>query len=303
MKNKGLLTVAGALVLFLLGLVIGLAAGGPSVDDIAAAVDKRLDEVAAAQNDRLAAVEAGMDGLKSDLAGRLDGLGSGVEAGKAAVAGIGDTVQGLGQSIAAAVEAASTSQLAALESGLAGLRGRISAPEPAAASGSEGAAPAAASAPVEGGFAPGETAVLSDGAVRVFVSRIDEGAGTAAVRVNGADMTLAVGAPQTLATEGGDCKLSLDAVGGGKAGVSAACGDALPAPEGVAPGETVALAEGLRVFVSGVTDTGARIAVNGVGTRTVGVGESIEAKVGEQTCQVSVTAVDRGRVALGYTCG
>ena len=36
----------------------------------------------------------------------------------------------------------------------------------------------------------------------------------------------------------------------------------------------VDLAEGLRVFVSGVTDSGARIAVNGVESQTVPLGEA-----------------------------
>lgn len=302
--NKGLVTAAGGLVLFLLGLVIGLAAGGPSATDIEAAVGKRFDEAAAVQNERIAAIEAGVDGLKSDLSGRIDGLGSGVEAGKQAVAGIGADIQGLGQSIATAVESASASQLAAIESGLAGLRGQIAAPAAAPAAPEDGAAaaPAAASAPVEG-FGPGETAVLSDGALRVFVSRVDDAAQTAAVRVNGDDMALAVGKPQTLATDAGDCRLALDAVGGGKAAISAACGDALPAPDGIAPGETVALTDGLRVFVSGVVGDAARIAVNGVQTQLVKVGEAVEAKAGEQACAVSVTGIDRGRVALGYTCG
>lgn len=300
MKSKGLLMIAGAVVLFLLGLVIGLAAGGPSAEDIEAAVGKRLDEAASTQNERLAAVEARVDGLKSDLAGRLDGLGAGVEAGKAAVAGIGENVAGLGQSIASAVSSAAASQLAALENGLAELRGRVSAPEPAAEP-AAAAAPAAA-APVEG-FGPGETAILSDGALRVFVSRIDDAGQSAAVRVNGADMTLAAGEPRMLATGAGDCKLTLDAVGGGKAALSGVCGDALPAPEGVAPGQTVTLAEGLRVFVSGVVGEGARIAVNGPQTELVPVGASVEVTAGDKTCQVSVTGIDRGRVALDHTCG
>jgi hypothetical protein len=65
----------------------------------------------------------------------------------------------------------------------------------------------------------------------------------------------------------------------------------------------VTLADGLSVFVSGVTDSAARIAINGVATETVPVGESVEVEVGEQACRVSVESVDRGHVALGYVCG
>ena len=120
---------------------------------------------------------------------------------------------------------------------------------------------------------------------------------------NGTDLTLSVGQSQTLSGRAGECKVTLDALDRGHATVSGACGDALPAPAGAAPGSIVDLAEGLRVFVSGVTDAGARIAVNGVETRTVPLGESIDVKVGDQACRVSVESIDRGRVALGYVCG
>lgn len=305
MKNKTILAIAGAAVLFLLGLVIGLAAGGPSVRDIQAAVGERIDAATAAQSERIATLEAGMGEIRTDLAGRFEGLASGVDAGHQAIAGVGAEVKGLGEALAGTVQTAAADQLAALETGLAGLRGQIAAPAPAddAAPAEAEAAPAAAAAAPENGFSPGQTAVLSDGAVRVFVSRIDAAAGTAAVRIGGADSVLALGESRMVAGADGECRLTLDAVGGNRAGFSAACGDALPAPDGAAPGAVVALADGLRVFVSAVTDGGARIAINGVQTETVAVGEAVEVTVGEQTCQVSVTGVDRGRVALGYSCG
>jgi hypothetical protein len=132
---------------------------------------------------------------------------------------------------------------------------------------------------------------------------VDEAAGTADVRANGADLSLSVGEPQTVASLAGDCQVTLDALGRGRASLSGACGESLPAPEGAAPGTLVELAEGLRVFVSGVTDQGARIAINGVETRTVPLGETVDVQVGEETCRVSVEGVDRGHVALGYVCG
>jgi len=77
---------------------------------------------------------------------------------------------------------------------------------------------AASAAPApEGGIGAGETALLADGAARVFVSRVDSAAGTARVAVNGFDtVTLAVG--ETADTDA--CAVSLDAVGGGKASFS-----------------------------------------------------------------------------------
>lgn len=77
-----------------------------------------------------------------------------------------------------------------------------------------------ATEPPEGGVGPGETALLGEGAARVFVSRVD--AGGARVAINGFDTaTLAVGENAALA-EGG-CNVTLTAVGGGKAAFGYAC--------------------------------------------------------------------------------
>jgi hypothetical protein len=309
MKGNNLVMILGGGLLFLLGLVIGLlSAGGADVEDVDAAVAQRLDAAAEAADGRFAQLESTIGQLSTDLNGRLDELRTGVDSGTRTVGDVatrlGSDLEGLGQSLTSKIETSTASHLAALESGLAGLRGRIS--EAPAAEGA--AAPPANAAPADPaaapeGHGPGQTAVLSDGALRVFVSRIDEAAGTARVQVNGTDMTLTVGQPETLASAQGDCRVTLDAVAQGQAAVSGACGDALPAPEGTAPGTTVQLAEGLRVFVSGVAEDGARIAINGVDTQLVPVGQSVEVTVGEQTCSVSVENIDRGHVALGYVCG
>lgn len=317
MKSNNLVMIFGGALLFLLGLVVGLlSAGGADVEDIDAAVAERLDASTAAADGRFAQLESTIGQLSTDMNGRLDELRTGVDSGTRTVGDVatrlGTDLEGLGQSLTSKIDTATTAHLAALESGLAGLRGRISgapAAAGAAATAEDAAAPAAsAAAPADPGAAPeghgpGQTAVLSDGALRVFVSRVDAAAGTARLRVNGTDMTLAAGQSATLPSADGDCRLTLDAVDGGLAAVSGACGDALPAPEGTAPGTAVQLAEGLRVFVSAVGDAGARIAINGVETRVVPVGEAVEVEVGEQTCAVSVENVDRGHVALGYVCG
>ncbi len=306
---------AGGAVLFLAGLIVGaiMNGGGPDMKEIDAAIARHVDAASATQTAQIGEIEAGLTQLSSDLSGKIDGVATGVAAGvdsgAKAVADVGDKIGGdvqtLGQSLQSAIETSSASHMAALESGLAGLRGQVSQVAPAAAAPAEGAAAepeAATAAPVDG-VGPGETAMLSDGALSVFVSRIDEASGTAYLRANGHDLVLAAGKSETVPGQAGDCQLTLDAVGGGKAAVSGACGDALPAPDGTAPGTAIDLAEGLRVFVSSVSDTGARIAVNGVNTVTLPVGEAIEATVGDKTCSVSVESVDRGRVALGYVCG
>lgn len=304
--NRGILTAVGGLVLFLLGLVIGLASGGPSAEDIRAAVGERLDEASAAQSERIAAIESSVGELRSDIAGRLDGLSTNVDAGAQSFAGIGEELRGLGSAIATTVQTASADQLAAIESSLAGLRGQIAAPAAAPATEAApeatavAAAPADPAAPAEG-YTAGHTAVI--GAARVFVSRVDATTQTVRVRIGGEDIDLALGQPQTIAAGDAECRLTLDAIDRGHAAITGACGDDLPDPAGATPGQTVALTDGLRVFVSAVTDDAARIAINGVETRTVRVGESVEAAAGEETCAVSVTGVDRGHVALGYTCG
>lgn len=313
MSTNRIAAIVGGAALFIIGLILGAAiSGGPSVEEIDAAVAKRIEAATASQTASIDKLGADLAQLSGDIGGRLDGIAGSVDTGAQAAAAASDKIGGdvtaLGQSLQGAIEKSSADGLAALESGLAGLRGQISAAPaaaPAVAGGEHsgnGAQVQAAAAPVEG-FGPGETAILSDGALRVFVSRIDEGAGTVGVRADGKDLVLAAGVPQTVAGPAGDCKVTLDALGGGKAAISGACGDALPAPDGAAPGTSVDLAEGLRVFVSGVTDSGARIAVNGVETVVVPVGEGVDAAVDGKSCRVSVEGVDRGRVALGYVCG
>jgi hypothetical protein len=314
MQTNRIVAIVGGAVLFILGLIIGATiSGGPSVEEIDEAVGRRIEAAKAEEAERSGRIEAGLSQLASDVGGRLDGIAGSVDTGARSVADfgakLGGEVEALGQLLHGAIDKSSADHLAALESGLAGLRGQLSAPAPAAG---EAVAPAAAATPAaaaapsaapEEGHTPGQTVVLSDGALRVFVSRLDEAGGTAHVRVAGEDLALTLGKPAIVTGDAGECQVTLDALGGGKAALSGVCGDALPEPAGAAPGSVVDLAEGLRVFVSGVSDEGARIAVNGVQTVTLPVGEAIEAKAGDQTCRVSVDAVDRGRVALGYTCG
>jgi hypothetical protein len=309
MRNNSIVAIVGGALLFVLGFVIGLMAGGPDVEDIDAAVAERVDAASSAEAERIAKLEASLGQLSTDVTGRFDALSAGLASQAKAVGDIGTRLggdlQGLGQSLTTKIETATASHLAALESGLAGLRGQISSAPAAPSAGkpkaSEAGAPADPGAP-PAGHSAGQTAVLSDGALRVFVSRIDAEAGKAHLRANGSDVTLGVGQSETLTSDAGDCRVTLDALDRGHAAVSGACGEELPEPDGAAPGTIVDLAEGLRVFVSGVTDSGARIAVNGVETTTVAAGESVEVRVGEQTCQVSVEKVDRGHVALGYVC-
>lgn len=76
------------------------------------------------------------------------------------------------------------------------------------------------------------------------------------------------------------------------------------APIGTAPGETVVLSEAARIFVSRV-DSAAGEAVVYVNGRpaTLKVGQTEPFDANGEDCQLTVTALDRGRVSLDGACG
>jgi hypothetical protein len=303
-------TLLGAACLLLVGLLIGYAAGsgGPDIEDIDAAVAERLDAAGAAEAERLAALETSL----GELTGRLDAIEANVSSGAETAAGVGERIGGdlaaLGSTLGQRIHDTAASHLAALESGIASLRSDL-ATRPAAPAASAEQEPAAPANPAAEGTPPagqgvGQTALLSDGAVRVFVSRVDGAAGSARLAINGAQATLKPGESHTFQSDGQDCRVTLAAIDRGHVVLAGGCGDDLPDPEGASAGTVVTLGDGaVRVFVSGVTEEGARIAVNGIDTRTLAVGEAVEVRVGEEDCRVSVASIDRGHVALDYACG
>jgi hypothetical protein len=312
-RNQMLL---GGACLLLVGLLVGYAvgSGGPDIEDIEAAVAERVDAAGAAQAERMAALETRLD----ELGGRLDGIEAKVTSGSETVQGVADRIGGdvadlgaelerLGSSLGGAIEQTARSHLEALQSGLSDLRAKLGALPAAVVPAPTAPAPeAAGDAATEGeppaGQGVGETVLLSDGDLRVFVSRVEDDA--AQLVINGTGARLAAGESRTVQAGGEDCRVTLVAIDRGHVVVAGGCGADLPEPEGAGAGSTVTLGDGaVRVFVSGVTDAGARIAVNGVETRTVPVGEAVEVRVGEENCRVSVESIDRGHVALGYACG
>ncbi len=314
-------TLLGALCLLLLGLLVGYFAGsgGPNLDDIDAAVAARVDAADKASAERVAGLETRID----DLSTRLDDIKAQVASGSDAVAGVGDKLDtdvekissdigGVAKSVGDQIETATAAHLAALESGLSGLRADLStgsaatpadeAPAPAAAASTAEPTAAAERGTAPAGQSAGETAELSDGAIRVFVSRVDDSAGTARLNINGTNATLGSGQSQTFTANGSDCRVTLAAIDRGHVVLAGGCGGDLPEPEGTAPGNTVTLGDGAaRVFVSGITGKGARIAINGVESHTVAAGELVD--VGDKGCKVTVKSIDRGHVALDYACG
>ncbi len=303
------------------GLVIGLVAApsGPDIGEIEAVVANRVNAIETARaadmealmsaqtalTERLDAVAAeasastgAVSQLAEDIGARVEGLG----------AEIGARVAGLGDSVNSALAEANAAQSSALSSVLTRLRGaEADAPEAGDTATAE-AAPAeapAAAAPVSGSGI-GETILLADGAIRAFVSRIDEAAQRVRLQINGETTDLGAGDEIDVSAGGTDCRLGVSGIGGGQVALDGTCGDALAAPEGATPGATLALADGtVRVFVSGIDAAGqtARIAINGTVTRKAGIGESIDVATEAGPCAVTVTGIDRGHVSLAAACG
>lgn len=150
----------------------------------------------------------------------------------------------------------------------------------------------------------GETVVLADGALRVFVSRVTPDG--ARVAVNSYSMIeLATGQARGIQTADAYCRIALDSVGGGQAGLSALCGDDLPPATGTKTGETAVLAEGaVRAFVSRVSgdESYAVVALNGLGTVPLAFGDlaTVDSPTGD--CEVKIDSIDRGHVAFAATC-
>lgn len=297
-------TLLGAACLLLIGLLIGYIAGsgGPSLADIDRTVTARVDAAGKAQAERVAALETRV----ADIGKQVDAVSAKVDSGSTALQGLSDRIGtdlgDLGTKLGDSVSAAGASNLAALQGSLDRLKAALSA-APAAAPTQGGAAPAAAATGAPVGSGAGETLILSNGAARVFVSRVDESAGEASVYVNGDATTLKVGETKAFSAGDQDCQVTLAALDRGHATLSGGCGSDLPQAAGTPAGTVVSLADGaLRVFVSAVDANAARIAVNGVQTEEVAVGKSLDVAAGDKTCTVTVTGVDRGHVSLEGAC-
>ncbi|TCP38709.1 hypothetical protein [Rhodovulum marinum] len=220
---------------------------------------------------------------------------------------LAETVQGIGE----ISETAGTAQSTEPAGAAAAMETIAAAPK------AEEPAEPAATAAAEGGTGVGETAILADGAIRAFVSRVDEAGQTARLSINGALSEVAAGDTIAVAADGQDCSVSVDAIGGGTVSLSASCTAAEAEPAAEEPGSgsaAAAAAEGtmvgvgetalfggseVRVFVSRVTADAAVIAVNGLATTTLAVGGSIP--VGD-ACNVALAGVEGNAAALGYAC-
>ncbi len=324
------------------GILLGLlfAPRGASVDEIErmmqerlAAVETRLDDGMTAVQSRLdetvTSVQTGMEETASSLESRFGELGDRIGSVETAVgetsqnqATMAETLRTELSDRMSSLGSAISQQSQDLQTGLAGFRRSLAMDDVGSESSGENGEQAesgdagASSQPATQPAAPdedfvgtgvGQTESFGDGALRVFVSRVDPQANAARLSVNGATTAMKVG--DTVGVTSGDgtyCRLMLSGLQGSQVSLNAACGDDLPAAEGIRPGGVMLLADGaIRVFVSGIADGGgaARIAVNGVSTEMVDVGQSVDVAVEDQNCRVTVDEIDRGHVALSSSCG
>ena len=100
----------------------------------------------------------------------------------------------------------------------------------------------------------------------------------------------------------GACHIGVASVSADGVGVSSDCDTPLSGPSYRA-GQTAVLADGaLRVFVSGVLNGEARLAVNGYTQKTVPPSGAHKLAIGEQSCNVTVTGIREGAVSLTGDC-
>jgi hypothetical protein len=309
LKNPVATGVGGGVVGLLLGVLLSLSA----IDSkVRSGVERAIGPVAETMkgdDDALAGLSDRLAALESAVAERT---GAAVAASEQAAGVIGERlsaleerIEGVAGDLGARISETVTEQTAALRGALA------ERPAPAPAPAPETPPPAVPSAAISGlsevgpARRVGETFVLAGGTVRAFVQRIDADSGAARLSINGESTDLSVGETAVVSHAGGACRVGLaglgadglrlvsDCDGGGTAG----CGSAHAA------GETAILAEGaLRVFVSGAVGDKARLAINGLTTELVGVGESRSVAVDGRTCTLRVTGIRGASVLLDASC-
>ncbi|MEM8956742.1 MAG: hypothetical protein AAGC86_02900 [Pseudomonadota bacterium] len=313
---EGKTVITGGLMLAV-GLLVGYAVSpsGPDLSNLESALGDRIDAAAdrggegvSAVTETVQALDARLEALSAKLGTLEERIGETADAGAdAATSGLERLDLRLtetGEELRNALSEMAESQKASLEAALAGLSAQPAAPAAPAATETPAAPAADQEAAAPQGLSSGKTAILADGAIRAFVSRVDDAAASARLSINGAVARLKQGHSVALRTHEGEyCRVTLEGVDRGHALVSAACGDDLPAPEGITAGSAVVLGDGAaHVFLSRVSadDGSARIAVNGIDLQNVDAGDTV--RVGDTRCRIHVDQIDRGHVSLSYSC-
>lgn len=261
-------------------------------------------------------VNASVGGIAEQVGGIADQVEGSVTA---SVGGLGDQLSELRDSLSAQIDETASAQGTALQTALANLPvPSQAAPAPAeAAAGTALTEEAQEEAPgfVSAGdlgaggdpFGIGQTAMFADGAVRAFVQRRDEETGRATLSINGHSHSIGAGESTVARHADGSCRVGVSGMSDDGVMVVSDC-DADVAGgelgEAFTPGNTVSFADDiLRVFVSGVVNGDARLAVNGLATQIVPLGQPLEVASGDATCTVQVNGVRDNHVALTGDCG
>lgn len=221
MDNKAILYGVGGVLIGLLG---GAAIGGAtSAGKMQRALDRALTPAAQAQQaeaagtqEALATLEARLATLETAVAeAKVDpeALAASVTAGTEGLAAKLDDMQGaLGAQIADAAKAQGETVKAAMAEVSAGLAESARIAASAVVTSGEGAAALGDDATLSEPLGVGQTAVFADGALRVFVSRLDADAGSARVSVNGQTVSLGIGGTAPVTVADAECSVSVMAM-------------------------------------------------------------------------------------------
>lgn len=336
MSNKNVVFGVGGV---LVGLLAGVAVGGAvSESKMSEAIGRSLSpaqeasaqaasstqEALARLEERLGTLEQAVNDSKVDPSALTEGV-------RASTEGMSAKLDEMQTALSTKISDTSKSQTEAMKTALSDISNgieesaRIAASAVAAAgggsasgeNGSSEAMSASDTAELSEPMGVGETAIFADGALRVFVSRLDAQSGSARLSINGKSSMLGAGGTTHASVGEQTCAVSVMALTDDGVTLGSDCKGAAQeeaeqqaaaseAPEnGMKPGNAVSLADGaVRVFLSSVDDQSgsARIAVNGVTTQRVAVGDSVEVSSGDQNCTVTVTGVGQGQAAFDAKC-
>lgn len=271
-----------------------------------AALSERLDTLEAAIADNAESVAAMGDQVSADMGERVDALGA--------------QVSEMSNSLGAQIESAVASLPEQAEQAVESVSGKAE-DAPQAAESAESAETAEATETAEAADASdamaeletsgealgvGQTASLAEGAVRAFVQQFDAEAGTAVLSVNRESTRLSVGDSVVARHEGGACRVGLGGVSDAGVEITSDCDMAAGSEalgDGYGVGSVALLSDGaLRVFVSGILDGDVRLAINGLETEVVSVGDTVEVDTDDGTCSVTVTGIRGTLVSMTSSC-
>lgn len=259
MQNNVMFGITGVVI----GLFVGNMLSGPNLDGIEASIGEgsaAAGETSAkltALDERIAAIESAVSSNAEQSGAASEALTTKIDGAMASLSDtVKTTVESAGASNADRLEAAFGSQIGEMGNQLKGEIGGLgdeigsslgslkdSLPALAAAAGTAGVAAAAASSPAPStddapatpaatapsepeidGLKPGQTEMLADGKIRVFLSGINQDTGIARIAVNGLGLVDLGGYENVdVEVDGKSCALMLEGIVDGHAQIAAEC--------------------------------------------------------------------------------